>query len=305
MNSLLSDSIQNQNQNQVSKQDQFYQITSKQLIKAKIYHTPLWKKIIFSDVFQKMILLVMVLAVWQIVALLVHRYIHNGHLLFPTVNDTFSEMVQLFTSIDFWKKIGLTLAILGVCALIGIVFGFIFSALSIANRLAYNLLELLASPMSSLPAVALISAAILAFSSNLSSVIFVVSNAVFWTVLASTHAGFTHVSLILKRVGQNYGLSPLKLVRYVLFPAALPAILMGIRLGISRAFQAFVAVELVIGSVYGNGALGFFIAEAKNNYQPPLVYAGLFTIMIMSYILDSQLFGFIERKTIIKWGMKN
>ncbi len=283
----------------------FYQPVPAAQIKAYEVHISPLNRFFKSDLFQRIVILAMIMLVWQGLALYIHSSIHNGNLLFPTIIDTMSELGKLLFTIEFLNQIWLTVLILAVCSVIGIILGFLFAGFSISTRIGYNFLELIAPPMSSLPAVALISAAILAFSSNLSSMIFVVSNAVFWTVLASTHAGFTHVPETLRRVGQNYGLSSINFVRYILFPAALPSILMGIRLGISRAFQAFVAVELVIGSVYGGGALGFFIAEAKNNYQPPLVYAGLFAIMLISYVLDNQLFGYIERKTIIKWGMKS
>ncbi|MFM2345072.1 MAG: hypothetical protein RLZZ210_1685 [Pseudomonadota bacterium] len=285
--------------------DTFYQPVPSSQIKAYEVHISPVKRFFKSDVFQRMVILSVIMLAWQGLAFYIHGYIHNGNLLFPTITETLSELGRLLITTEFLNQIWLTVLILAACSAIGIILGFLFAGFSISTRIGYNFLELIAPPMSSLPAVALISAAILAFSSNLSSMIFVVSNAVFWTVLASTHAGFTHVPETLRRVGQNYGLSSVNFVRYILFPAALPSILMGIRLGISRAFQAFVAVELVIGSVYGGGALGFFIAEAKNNYQPPLVYAGLFAIMLISYILDNQLFGFIERRTIIKWGMKS
>jgi NitT/TauT family transport system permease protein len=285
--------------------DKLYTPIPQNEIQAQYLDISWLQRFLKSDAFQRMLILCAIMLLWQLLALYIHHNVHNGELLFPTITATLAELKRLLISIDFLKQIMLTVCILLLCAFIGIVFGFLFSAFSISTRIGFNFLELIAPPMSSLPAVALISAAILAFSSNLTSIIFVVSNAVFWTVLASTHAGFTHVPQTLRRVGQNYALSPIRFVRYILFPAALPAILMGIRLGISRAFQAFVAVELVIGSVYNGGALGFFIAEAKNNYQPPLVYAGLFTIMFISYILDNQLFGWIERRTIIKWGMKS
>jgi NitT/TauT family transport system permease protein len=292
-------------------EDKFYQpIPSNQIKAYQVNISPL-KRFLNSDIFLRLLILIAVILMWQGLAIFIHTKVYNGELLFPTITDTFKELGRLLITKQFLNQMILTVVILAVCSLIGIIFGFLFAAFSISTRIGYNFLELVAPPMSSLPAVALISAAILAFSSNLSSMIFVVSNAVFWTVLASTHAGFTHVPETLRRVGQNYGLSAFNFVRFILFPAALPSILMGIRLGISRAFQAFVAVELVIGSVYNdehlglNGALGFFIAEAKNNYQPPLVYAGLFAIMLISYVLDNQLFGFIERKTIVKWGMKS
>ncbi|MBX7147249.1 MAG: ABC transporter permease subunit [Alphaproteobacteria bacterium] len=263
------------------------------------------KQLFKSDTCQRLIILLIIGMIWQIFALYIHHNVRNGHLLFPTITETIEVFADLITTQEFIGKILLTIYILTYCFFIGSILAFIFSTISITSHIGRNVIELIAFPMSSLPAVALISAAILAFKSNFTGTVFVVSNAVFWTVLAATHAGFTHVPKTLKMVGQNYGLNPILQVFLILFPASLPSILTGLRLGISRAFQAFVAVELVLGSVSGKGALGFFIAEAKNNYQPPLVYAGLFAILFISWIIDAKLFGWIEKRTVIKWGMKN
>jgi NitT/TauT family transport system permease protein len=266
---------------------------------------PPGKRLLHSNLLQKLIIGLALAGTWESAATYIHNNIRHGNMLFPKFSDTVIILGQLLGTGDFWSIIGLTIAVLLACFAIGTMLAFAFSALSITTRAGCNFLELVVPPMSSLPAVALISAAILAFKSNLTGTVFVVSQAVFWTVLAAIHQGFTQVDSVLKQVGQNYGLSKTAYVFKILVPAALGSIITGTRLGISRAFQAFVAVELVLGSVYGNGALGFFIAQAKNDYNPPLVYAGLFTIMIISFLIDYVAFGYIEKRTIIKWGIKN
>ncbi|MFO1433101.1 MAG: ABC transporter permease subunit [Candidatus Competibacteraceae bacterium] len=266
---------------------------------------PPGKRLLHSDLLQKFIIGLALAGVWEAAADYIHHHIRHGQMLFPKFSATVITLGQLLGTAEFWSIIGLTVAVLLACFVIGAGLAFAFSALSITTRAGCNFLELVVPPMSSLPAVALISAAILAFKSNLTGTVFVVSQAVFWTVLAATHQGFTQVESVLKQVGQNYGLSNTAYVCKILVPAALGSIITGTRLGIARAFQAFVAVELVLGSVYGSGALGFFIAQAKNDYNPPLVYAGLFTIMIISFLIDYVAFGYIEKKTIIKWGIKN
>jgi NitT/TauT family transport system permease protein len=289
----------------ISEDDSFFDPADADQIKPFEKKSSWIHQFVHSNFLLKLFILLALIISWQLIALYIHKNVENGNLLFPTIVDTFSVWFGLLETGKFWGQIVLTFAVLALCSLIGIVLGFFVAAFCISTRIGHLFLEMVAPPMSSLPAVALISAAILAFTSNLSAMIFVVSNAVFWSVLSSTHAGFTHVPLTLRRVGKNYGLTNFGIVYYVLLPAALPAILTGIRIGIARAFQAFVAVELVLGAVYGEGALGFFIQEAKNSYQPPEVYAGLFTLMFISSVLDNQLFGLIERKTIVKWGMKS
>ena len=214
------------------------------------------------------------------------------------------NLLNFNVSFDFYMKFYLTLEVLVLCSVMGTILAFLCSFISLSSSWGRNGLELIAVPLASLPSVALISVAALAFKSNYTATVFVVTNSVFWTVLTATYAGFTHVPRVYKMVGQNYGLGVISLVTYVLLPAALPSILTGIRLGVSRAFQSLVAVEMVQGVITGKGALGYFISESKNNFDPPLVYAGLISILFLAWLIDNKFFGWLENRTIVRWGMK-
>jgi len=288
--------------------DLFFKIVDPTTIQAIKIEVPFWKKFFGSDLFKRFMIIIGIAVLWELIADYIQTNIPNGELLFPKFTLVLSAWLRLLNfmeSWDFYLKFYLTLEVLVLCSLLGIVLAFLFSLVSLSSSWGRNFLMLIAVPLSSLPSVALISVAALGFKSNYNATVFVVTNSVFWTVLTATYAGFSHVPKTFKMVGQNYGLGVPKLVTYVLLPAALPSILTGIRLGVSRAFQSFVAVEMVQGVVKGKGALGFFIAESKNNFEPPMVYSGLFTILVIAWLIDNKFFGWLEEKTIVRWGMKN
>ncbi|MFY9093742.1 ABC transporter permease, partial [Aliarcobacter butzleri] len=60
---------------------------------------------------------------------------------------------------------------------------------------------------------------------------------------------------------------------------------------------------LVFGVSSGNGGIGWFIYEKKNQLDINLVFAGLLTIILIGIITDV-IFEYIEKRTIVKWGMK-
>ena len=65
-----------------------------------------------------------------------------------------------------------------------------------------------------------------------------------WIVALDTFAGVNHISSSLKDMGRSFGASRTQLLTKVLFWAALPEILAGIRLGLIRAVKGIVTNRL-------------------------------------------------------------
>jgi acyl-CoA dehydrogenase len=118
-----------------------------------------------------------------------------------------------------------------------------------------------------LPAVALLPLALLWFGIGMGSLIFVIVHSVLWAVALNTHAGFQSVSDTLRMAGRNIGLGGLSLVSLVLIPAALPSIISGLKIGWAFGWRTLIAAELVFGVSSGQGGLGWFILENRNNLE--------------------------------------
>lgn len=68
--------------------------------------------------------------------------------------------------------------------------------------------------------------------------------------------------------GRNVGLNGARLVFQVMIPAALPAILSGLKIGWAFAWRTLIAAELVFGTTSGKGGLGWYISRAATNCSP-------------------------------------
>jgi NitT/TauT family transport system permease protein len=96
----------------------------------------------------------------------------------------------------------------------------------------------------------------------------VLVHSVLWAVALNTHAGFRSVSTTHRMVGQNYGLRGIGFVTKILFPrrfqhSGRPQNRLGVRLAhVDRR-------ELVFGTTSGQGGLGWYIFEAKNQLNIP------------------------------------
>ncbi|GCE30026.1 ABC transporter permease [Dictyobacter alpinus] len=186
---------------------------------------------------------------------------------------------------------------------IGIALGVILASFAAFSRPGRDLLTLLTSLFSPLPGIAILPLTMLWFGLNSAAIIFVVVYGSIWPISANTETGFRTIGATTRMVAQNLGLSRIQTVRDVFLPAALPHILSGLRLAWAFGWRTVVGAEIVFGVAGSNGGLGWYINNARYFLNPPAIFAGLVIISLLGILLDT-LFQWIERQTIVKWGMK-
>lgn len=105
----------------------------------------------------------------------------------------------------------------------------------------------------------------------------------FFPVYMGVVSGFRDVDRKLVEVAQMYGLSRLALVRRVLLPAALPAILTGLRNGLSLAWMFMVVAELIAAS----SGLGYLLTDGRETSRADIVVAAIVLLAILGKITDT------------------
>jgi NitT/TauT family transport system permease protein len=136
------------------------------------------------------------------------------------------------------------------------------------------------------------------------SLIFVLVHSVLWALALNTYAGFLGVSETLRMAGRNYGLKGLRLVLFILIPAALPSILAGLKIGWAFAWRTLIAAELVFGATSGKVGLGWYIFQNRNELYTDKVFAGLAVVILIGLLVENLVFDTLERVTVKRWGMQ-
>jgi NitT/TauT family transport system permease protein len=90
----------------------------------------------------------------------------------------------------------------------------------------------------------------------------------------------------------------------ILVPAALPAILSGLKIGWAFAWRTLIAAELVFGASSGKGGLGWYIFQNRNELYTDRVFAGLVMVVLIGLAVESLGFATLERLTVRKWGQQ-
>ena len=107
-----------------------------------------------------------------------------------------------------------------------------------------------------------------------------------------------------RRAALTMGSKNLHIWLKVIFPAALPFIVSGMKQGWAFAWRTLIAAELVFGVSSGSGGLGWYIFENKNQLLIPNVFAGLLTVILLGLAVENLIFRNIENATVRKWGMQ-
>jgi len=196
-----------------------------------------------------------------------------------------------------------TLKILAVGIGIGAAVALALTAFAALSQIGEDLLRMLVSILNPLPGVAVLPLAILWFGLDTDALLFVIANAAAWPIAINLDTGFKTVNPTIVAVGRNIGLSSRRLITDVLAPAALPHAISGLKTAWAFGWRTIIAAELVFGIAGAEGGLGTYINNAKLFLDIPRVFAGLVTIAILGLVFES-LFGFLERRTIVRWGMK-
>ena len=133
------------------------------------------------------------------------------------------------------------------------------------------------------PLVAIIPLVILWFGLGFSAKLFIVVILAIFPVLINTASGVRNVSAQLIDVGTAFAASEREIFVKIIFPAALPYMMTGLRLGIGRAIIGMVVAEFFT-AITGLGAL---IVKYGNQYDTASMFVPILVLMALGIALTA------------------
>jgi NitT/TauT family transport system permease protein len=216
------------------------------------------------------------------------------------------EIVREFASLIYQGYVGVplyehissslirTLIGFSLATIVGIPFGLLIGRV--------KLLEAAFTPwfafLRPIPAIAFVPLVILWFGIGEFSKISVIFFSSFLYITVSTIAGVKSVPVQLLRAGYSLGALDRKSFLYVVLPAALPQIMVGIRLGSAISWTLVVAAELVAAQK----GLGYMIMDASTFFRVKDVYVGLIVIGLIGFLLETTIAA--VEKRLVHWSGK-
>ncbi|EJG0603082.1 nitrate ABC transporter, permease protein [Cronobacter sakazakii] len=175
----------------------------------------------------------------------------------------------------------------GLAALVGIPLGFLIGRFTFLGRMFNPLIALLrpVSPLAWLP----IGLLLFQKAEPASSwTIFICS---IWPMVINTAEGVKRIPEDYLNVARVLQLSEWTVMRRILFPAVLPAVLTGVRLSIGIAWLVIVAAEMLTGGL----GIGFWIWNEWNNLNVENILIAIVIIGVVGLLLEQGLM-FIARR---------
>jgi len=233
----------------------------------------------------------------MLVALWWGGVVASGSLIVPTPGQVLAGIVQLAGQGLLLQHVASSLFRVGVGFLLaaalavplGICMGW-FRTVFVAVNPVIQLLRPV-SPIAWIPM------AILWFGVGDLSPIFLICLSAFFPMVVNTTTGVHTIERQYIHASQNFGVTGFRLLRLVIVPAALPHIIVGMRISLGIAWLVVVAAEMIAL----NSGLGFLIMDSRNaGNRYDLVVAGMVMIGVIGLLLDS-LMRRLEQLRVVRW----
>ncbi|MBO4317779.1 MAG: ABC transporter permease [Mailhella sp.] len=141
-----------------------------------------------------------------------------------------------------------------------------------------------------IPPMSLIPLLILWFGIGETAKIIIIVLTSFFPVYLNTESGFAGCDAKLLEVGRSLGFGKAELFRRIMLPAAVPSILVGMRIGLGYSWRAIVGAEMIAAA----SGLGYMILDAQALSRSDKVIVGIILIGCIGFLTD-KLFGFLTR----------
>ncbi len=183
--------------------------------------------------------------------------------------------------------------------LIATVLGIGIGLLMAQVRWAKDTFGLLLLGLQTLPSICWLPLALLWFGLNETAILFVVIMGAVLAIAQSTEDGIRNTAPIYARAGRNLGAKGVRLYVLVVFPAALPSFISGMKLGWSFAWRSLMAGELL----YSLPGLGNLLMMGRELNDMSQVIAVIFVIVVLGVLSDKLFFGKLEQEARERWGL--
>lgn len=255
----------------------------------KKHFNVLWKHGIL--IIKGMILPAVILTVWQIIGTL---GIVSSTIL-PTPIAIFQSFVELIASGELGGHLEISVWRAGLGFLLGAGLGLLLGIINGFSSRTEEVVDPTLQMLRTVPHLAVAPLFILWFGFGELSKILLIAKGAFFPIYVNAFLGIRGVDSKLYEVARILEFNRFNLVRKLILPAAMPNILLGIRLSLGVAWLGLVVAE-IMGSSEG---IGYMIMDARQFSQTDAVFVGIIIFAVVGKLTDSFVRQLESR--LLKW----
>jgi len=156
--------------------------------------------------------------------------------------------------------------------------------------------------LQTMPSIAWFPLAILLFGLTETAIMFVVVLGAAPSIANGLIYGVDHIPRVLLRAGTVLGARGVARYRYVIFPAALPSFVGGLKQGWAFAWRSLMAGELLV-IIAAVPSIGVRLQFAREFSDAPGLLSTMIIILLIGILVDLVVFGTLDRAIRRRWGL--
>ena len=183
----------------------------------------------------------------------------------------------------------------GIAVFIGLIVGLLINNFKFLNK---NLKTIILG-IQTLPSVCWVPFSILWFGLSTEAILFVVVMGAAFSISISVDNAINNIQPIYKKAALTMGATKKQMYLHIVFPAALPELIAGLKQGWSFAWRALMAGEVMTTSI----GLGQTLIMGRDLGDIDQVMLVMIIIVLMGILIDKCVFSTIEKRILKKRGL--
>ena len=200
--------------------------------------------------------------------------------LIPPVSKIGAAWWKLLAGGKLLPNLVTSLATMAAGFVLAVVAGVVIGLFMGRFRSVEHFLDLYINSLMSAPTTAFVPVLIMWFGLGVESRIAVVFLFAFFVIVINTMTGVKQVDNVLVEMARSFGAKEREVFFRIMIPAALPAIMAGVRLGMGRAVKGMVTAEMLLTLT----GIGGMIMQYGSAFATDALFAVILTILIVAMI---------------------
>ncbi|MCX5067453.1 ABC transporter permease [Micromonospora lupini] len=252
---------------------------------------------LWAATWPKLAALAIVIAAWQLVVLSGWKPPYS----LPGPLVVGRELVSQAQGPQLWEGLVTTLRRAAVGYVFSVAVGLLLGLAVARSKVLRAAIGSMITALQTMPSIAWFPLAILLFELSEKAIFFVVVLGAAPSIANGVISGVDYVPPLLLRAGRNLGARGLNLYRYVIAPAALPAIIAGLKQGWAFSWRSLMAGELLVVGI-SQTSLGAQLTYSRELSDAPWLLSTMIVILVLGLVVDAA-FGAADKAIRRRWGV--
>lgn len=237
------------------------------------YRLPMWSALLLWFAF------------WEVVG---HAEVTK---LVPPISSIIVAFGEVTSTKSFREAIGVTLQAFAIGMSLAIAVGIAVGIAMGRNKVVADVMGMWINIFESSPISAVVPLLLAVIGFGMSTMVITVFLFSVWVIALDTQVGVQHANRSLLEMARSFGATPRQVYTKIVFWAALPEVLAGVRLGVVRGVKGLIIGQLLIAIV----GMGYLFQTYSRRFLMPEFWAVVLIVFGFAYVL-SEIIGFFERR---------